>query len=410
MKKIAIITPFLAQGGLEKVAVTGAEYIKEYFDTTLIVFDTFKLDYEYSGKMIDLKVPFYGLSPLRKVLSLTKIISKLKKLQDIEKYDLIIVHGELANLSTLFTSFNKKIVVIHENRFAKKSSKLKNTIFNLIAKSIYNSNSTDKIVTVSEGIRESFIENFNISKEKIQTIYNPYEIQTIVDLSKEDISDDYFKLFNNHDIFLIAARLSEQKGHKYFLEIFKYYLINNKNNNTKLVLFGDGELRNDLIEFANNLNLKIYSIFDNHEYNESYDIYFLGFDKNPYKYMRNSKVFIMSSLWEGFGNTLVESMASGTPVISTDCKSGPKEILSPKTHEEILNIHYGEYGILMPKIDNPETDEIKYTIWNEVINNILDNNELYNKYLESGSLRANDFDISIIMKQWKSLIESELIR
>jgi glycosyltransferase involved in cell wall biosynthesis len=409
MNKIAIITPFLAQGGLEKVAVTGAEYLKEHFDTTLIVFDTFKVDYEYSGEMIDLKVPLYGLNPLMKMLSLIKIVKKLKKLQGHEKYDLLVVHGELANLSTLFNSFNKKIIVIHENRFAKKSSKLKNAIFNVLAKAIYNSKSTTKLITVSEGIRESFIANFELSLDKIQTIYNPYNIKTIQDLSQQNIPDDYSTLFHNHDVFLIAARLSEQKGHKHFLQIFKYHLSNSNNVNSKLVLFGDGELRSEVIEIAKEMKLKTYSIFDNDKYEDSYDVYFLGFDKNPYKYMRNSKLFIMSSLWEGFGNTLVESMASGTPVISTDCKSGPKEILSHKIHEDILDIHYGDYGILMPRIDGQDTDEIKCKMWNEAINNIIKNDALYNKYAERGEVRANDFDVGIIMKQWKSLIENQFI-
>ena len=63
----------------------------------------------------------------------------------------------------------------------------------------------------------------------------------------------------------------------------------------------------------------------------------LGFIKNPYAYMTRAAVFALSSAWEGFGNVLVEAMAVGTPVVSTDCKSGPAEILD-----------YGKYGLLVP--------------------------------------------------------------
>lgn len=404
MNKIAIITPFLAQGGLEKVAVTGAEYLKNHFDTTLIVFDTFQVDYEYSGKMIDLEVPLYGLNPLKKILNLFKILSKLKQLQKKENFDLVIVHSELANISTITKIFPKKIVVIHENRFAKNHSKVKNTLFNIFAKNIYNSKNTNKIVTVSEGIRQSFIENFSINGKKIQTIYNPYEINTIINKSKENIDEQYKELFTKNDVLLIAARLSEQKGHKYFFKIFSKFIKNRKS--TKLVLFGDGELRNEIINLSKKLNLKTYSIFDNHVYSDNYDVYFLGFNKNPYKYMKNSKLFIMSSIWEGFGNTLVESMACETVVVSTDCKSGPKEIISPNEKDDILKSHFGEFGVLLPKFDDIEN--INYQEWNITLNDLLSNDILYKKYQVIGIKRAKDFDTSIIMNQWKNLIESEL--
>lgn len=404
MKKIAIITPFLAQGGLEKVAVTGAEYLKNYFDTTLIVFDTFKVDYNYSGKMVDLKIPLYGLSPIKKIMSLLKVMFKLKALQKKENYDLIIVHGELVNISTLLNISQKKIVVIHENRFAKKSSKLKNYLFNILANKIYKSKNTKKIVTVSEGIRQSFINNFEIKEDKIQTIYNPYEIDNIIKLSNEEIDNNYNELFIDNDILLIAARFTEAKGHSYLLNIFNKY--KEKNKRAKLVLFGDGELRDKLINQSNNLNLKTYSIFHKEKFSNNFDVYFLGFDNNPYKYMQNSKIFMMTSLWEGFGNTLVESMASKTPVLSTDCESGPKEIISPNEKEEIFKPHFGEYGVLMPRFRSE--NNINYEYWINTLETLIKDKIIYEKYQKVGLSRSKDFDISIIMKQWKNLIESEL--
>ncbi len=112
-RKIAVITPFLAQGGLEKVAVTGAEELSKEFDVTLIVFDTFIVDYPYSGKMIDLKVPFYGRNIFKRLYAIVLIAFKLRKIKKREKFDLVIVHGELANLSAVLSGKGKHIVVIH---------------------------------------------------------------------------------------------------------------------------------------------------------------------------------------------------------------------------------------------------------------------------------------------------------
>jgi len=402
MKKIAIITPFLAQGGLEKVAVTGAEYLKNHFDVTFIVFDTFQVDYEYNGKMIDLQEPMYGMSPLNKIKALMNVRKKLIEVQKKEHFDLIIVHGEMASMSVLGNDLPNRILVIHENRFAKKISKVKNFLFNILAIQIFSSKKIKKIVTVSEGIRQSFIENFNFPKNEIVSINNPYEIDDIIKLSEEKLDEKYTKLFDKNKILLIAARLSEQKGHKYFLKVFKE--LNQKDKSYRLILLGDGELRFDLINLCKELNLKIYSSFDDDIFNITYDVYFLGFDKNPYKYMKNSKLFIMSSLWEGFGNTLVESMACNTPVLSTDCKSGPKEIISPDINEDIKVSTNGKYGFLMPTFDK----SLNSKEWIKTIENICDDKDLYKRYQESGQKRAWDFDKSIIMKKWKNLIESEL--
>lgn len=402
MSKIAILTPFLSHGGLEKVAVTGAEYLKNHYDTTLIVFDTFKVDYKYSGKIVDLKVKLYGLNSINKILNLFKAMGKLKKLQKDEKFDLIIVHGELSNIATISNIFPKKVVVIHENRLEKKHSTVKNICFNYFIKRIYNSKNTNKIVTVSSGIRESFIRKFDVKDTKIKTIHNPYDINAIIKKSKEDIDDKYKDLFIKNNVLLIVARLTEAKGIKFFFNIYVEYIKNN--TNTKLVLFGDGELRDELINLANSLNLRTYSVFYNDCYSNEFDVYFLGFHENPYKYMRNSKLFIMSSIWEGFGNTLVESMACETPVISTDCKSGPKEVISPSEKKEIKSAYFAKYGILMPIHKN----NIDIDIWIKTINKVLNDKNIYNKYQKMGLQRAKHFGIEIIMKQWKSFIDELL--
>ena len=74
------------------------------------------------------------------------------------------------------------------------------------------------------------------------------------------------------------------------------------------------------------------------------------FQKNPYKFIKASKLFAMTSLWEGFGNTIVEAMACGSPVISVNCKSGPKEIIypEPEVNRIINKPEYDGFGVLMP--------------------------------------------------------------
>ena len=404
MKKIAIITPFLARGGLEKVAILGAEELSKFYDVTLIVLDSFIQDYPYEGKMIDIGVSLENRSIIKRTINIFLTGIRLKKIKKKYAFDLIISHGELANIPNIFSG-GKVILTVHENKFAALKD-IQGKFVNKIIKFAYKTKNIQKIVTVSQGIKDRFIEKYHLKENYIQTFYNPYDIAQITRLAKQNI-DDFNTVFAS-DVLISAARLSEQKGHRYLLQIFKNLL--KTNSTVKLVLLGDGELKDELVALSKSLGLKTYSIFSDDVYNDGYDVYFIGFQKNPFKYMAQSKIFVMSSLWEGFGNTIVESMTSNTPVISTDCESGPREILAPDIKTNIEDICYARYGVLMPvfEIKNDRLALSHIDKWVSVLNNLLQNQQILNDYKQLGAKRVMDFDIQNIIKQWKDLIDSVL--
>lgn len=109
----------------------------------------------------------------------------------------------------------------------------------------------------------------------------------------------------------------------------------------KLAILGRGELEDYLKQLACEMDLEK-------------DVYFLGFQKNPFKFISKSKIYVFPSLYEGFPNALCEAMACGVTVISSDCKSGPREILAPETNidGETKIIEYAKYGMLLPVCDD----------------------------------------------------------
>jgi len=121
-------------------------------------------------------------------------------------------------------------------------------------------------------------------------------------------------------VFVTAGRLVAMKDHETLLRALA---IHRKQWSSRLLILGSGPLRERLEALAGELELR-----------EAVD--FLGFQENPLPYFRRADAFIMSSYSEGFGNVLVEAMACGTPVISTDCPHGPAEILD-----------HGRYGMLV---------------------------------------------------------------
>ncbi len=140
-----------------------------------------------------------------------------------------------------------------------------------------------------------------------------------------------------------------------------------------------------------------------------------GFHENPFSYLSKADVFVFSSFNEGFPNAITEAMAVGLPIISTDCRSGPREILAPATDylKKTKTIDYAEYGILVPEcsgstvIDRgPEQNEI---LMAEVMIRMIEDTELREHYSAKSCERAKAFSIEANLQQWITLID-ELIK
>lgn len=192
------------------------------------------------------------------------------------------------------------------------------------------------------------------------------------------------------------------------LRVFK--ALKEKHKDLKLVILGEGELKDYLVGLSEELGLKTY-VWDRDALSESFDVYFLGFQKNPFKFMARSKLFVFPSLWEGFGNVLVEAMACGVPVVSSDCRGGPREILAPNTdfHYQTQKPEFAEYGVLMPvfeikyKTANEPLEE-REIMWVETIDKLLEDESLRKHYSEKAKQRAEDFKIEKIVQKWKEVL------
>jgi glycosyltransferase involved in cell wall biosynthesis len=155
----------------------------------------------------------------------------------------------------------------------------------------------------------------------------------------------------------------------------------------KLVILGTDYKNNKvkIVELAKNLSI-------------DKSVIFLGYKENPYRYFNKSKIYVLSSIFEGFPNALVEAMSCGLPVVAADCPSGPREILSPSSslHEEFKVVTMSEYGILVPKMNSSENYnhmdieecDIKLA---EGINKLLEE-EIYHNYVSKSLQRSVEFD------------------
>ncbi len=145
---------------------------------------------------------------------------------------------------------------------------------------------------------------------KFELLYDP--ILNIKEICKKKNEHNDDNILKNNEFYLAIGRLTEQKNFNFLVECFSEIL---KNRDVKLVIIGTGEDKNYLEKLIDKYNLKN-------------NVYLVGFKDNVFKYLVKSRAFILSSLWEDPGFVIVEAMFSNTLVISSDCSSGPKEILN----------------------------------------------------------------------------------
>jgi len=405
MKKVAIITPSLAKGGVERVVVEEAKYLRDYFDITMIVMDSFRVDYPYDGKIVKLHLDWENRSIVNRVYNLIKAVVKLKRLKDKEEFDLVISHGELANIPNILSKGNN-IIVIHENRFYAKKDFQGNTL-NRVLKFFYSSKSIKRVIGVSYGIIDELIKREIIQREKAKNIYNPFDIYYIQQKVSNNPKNNIEDILN--PFISTAGRLTHQKGQWYLLRVF--HELKKRGLNLSLVILGIGELEKTLIDYAKELGLSVYS--RDSKWRGDYDVYFLGFREDIFEILHSSKLFVMTSLWEGFGNTIVEAMACGVPTVVSDCPSGPREIVAPTFNSSDDGYPYCEYGMLLPPFENrfistnePLSDIEK--VWIDSIDSLLkDENRLQN-LSQRGLKRVQYFSKDRIMQEWVRVIEDSL--
>lgn len=288
---------------------------------------------------------------------------------------------------------NDKVIVSVRNFISKELKGFYGKLNKLSIKCLYNK--ADEVVVVSKAIKEDLVKNFGLKENKIKVIYNPYDIVKINQLAEEEIAEDQIKIFNN-PIIITAGRLSEQKGQWHLIRAFKK--VKFEIPDAKLIILGQGELKDYLRQLASDLKLEN-------------DIYFLGFQKNPFKYIARSNIYVLPSLYEGFPNALCEAMACRVPVISSDCKSGPREILAPETdiNIEAQDIEYNKFGILVPVCDgimyryDEELTKEEELLSSSIIN-LLKNKEIQEKYAVEAFNRVKDFSKENIIKNWENII------
>ncbi|GKR08303.1 glycosyl transferase [Aeromonas caviae] len=354
-KKIAIFIPSLGGGGAERVIVTLANEIADRGYSLDLVVSNAKGDYlndvSKNVKLVDLRAKRVS----RAFLPLCKYIMKEKPAAMLS----VMTHTNIiAILAKIITCTPLRLIVSEHNTISAEKSKAsafnRTLIYGLVP---YLYRFANKVCTVSIAASADLAEFIGVNKEQIVTIYNPFDLEIINKLSSEPISHPWFGA-GEPPVLLAIGRLTEQKNFHLLIKAFKELRLV---YNARLLILGEGHLRSDLEILLADLELT------------SNDILMPGFVKNPYPYLSHCHAFILSSSWEGLPTVLIEALACGAKIISTDCPSGPREILED-----------GRWGRLVP------VDSVA-DLTNEMIN-VLNEQKIINSNHLDVYQRATFFD------------------
>ncbi len=365
-KRIGLFTITLSHGGAERAVSNLSLNLKEV-EKYIFLIDGSQVVYPYNGSLIDLriiksknKLAFY----FNLLLSWIPLFYYKRKL----KLDVVISFLDIPNLMNIITGGKRYISV--RTHVSGSYNHFKGRVYKWIIKTFFRY--ADKVIAVSKDCGIDLVENFNIPKKKVISIPNFYDLEKIRKFGEEELEDEYKEIFKKK-VIINSGRLSNQKSQKHLIEA----LAKMKNSfDYNLVILGDGPLKKELLNLAKEMGVRDR-------------VYLLGFQKNPFKFLRKSYLYVFPSIYEGFPNALAEAMACNLPVISNDCPSGPSELLDN-----------GTYGILLD-MNRSEEEYMETLIRKMELFNSRDTTEYYR---EKSKERIREYSQSNIIRRWTNIL------
>ena len=311
MKTILFILPDLNQGGAEKIITTICnEMDRSRFIPKLVLFKKegyFLKDLKEGIEVIELNISRIRFA----VFKVLPLIHRLKPAIVFSGW------GEIsAFLAPFIPLFPKTKFISRETNVVSKHVTRKEILFFYRFYNRYH-----QVIAQSDDMKNDLIENFNITPKKITKINNPVDFEVIDQKLKQNIS---LPFDSNQKNVVAVGNLTSRKGFDLLLQVFTHL----RTESIQLYVLGDGRDKEKLMQMKADLAL---------EY-----VHFLGNQTNPYPFLQQADLFILSSRYEGFPNVLLEAGACGTYSLANDCPGGIREIVVEGLNGEIHDIKNAE--------------------------------------------------------------------
>lgn len=406
-RKLMLISPMLHQGGFERVCVTTARLLQPYFDVTIVIFDSANIAYDVEGlSIIDIQMGVRK-GKLQKILNIIRRSRKVRKLKKEMQPEIAYSFGPTANMVNAFSKTGKEKIWLGLRNYTDVEEETKMRL--LVKKA-------DLIVCCSRDIEKSVKIKYKFNNTAV--LYNLYDADTI---RKEAAASDPPLPFSEElkevgslqqepgqlRYLVSMGRDDPMKGFWHMIKAFK--LVHDQIPEARLILMGAGTFQ------------KYKTLAEQLKITDA--IYFAGMRRDPYALLKYGEVYLLTSANEGFPNALVEAMTLSLAPVSTNCLTGPAEILvrngdtaslndqfTEKQKEKETPVIYGDYGIVVPEmqkeenLDPADITEEERNLADTVIR-LLQDERLLQSYRQTAARRAGDFTYEKYLEQFLKLAE-----
>ena len=390
-KKLMLISPMLHQGGFERVCITTARLMEPYFNVTIVIFNSANIAYDVEGlHIIDIQMGVKK-GTLQKLWNIVRRSVKVRQLKKQMKPDIVYSFGPTANMVNAFSKTGKEKVWLGLRNYTDVEERLKIKLFTRRA---------DLMVCCSQTIEKVLEEQFHF--HKTATLYNLYDVKAIQKKAKQQEPklpwEDYDEEGRKIRCMVSMGRDDDMKGFWHMLKVF--YLVHEKMPQVRLILMGAGRF-----DYYRKLA---------EDFNITDAIYFAGMQREPYQYLKKGEIYLLTSLNEGFPNALVEGMSLGLAAVSTNCMTGPAEILLENGNASLLEkqetVIYGEYGILVPVMSKERDLDVGHILAEErnmadIVLGLLEDDQKLEAYQNAAMARAQCFTYEKYVEKFLRLAE-----
>ena len=322
MMKISFIIPSFNVGGSEFNFIKKANYLQ---DSEFIPELVYWLEEGELQKHIKPKVSTKKIKASNLIYLLFELINYFNKSKPEIVHTANYMIANIVLIAKLFSSHKPKVIIGAESDFNAVCKASKNLIDEFILRSLskFFYHRSDKIISVSKGVKKGLLEELKLKESKINVIYNG--------VLTEGHTQEFSEMPNHHwygnsEICLVCAigRLSPEKGIYELVAAFSKALI--INNSLRLLIIGKGSEENRIKKLIRNNRIEKY-------------VEIIEFKDNYYAYLDNSNIYVLNSFYEGMSNILAEAATTNTKIISTNCNYGPDEILQGVSESKLIDVN-----------------------------------------------------------------------